>query len=198
MQEFRNKLIEKQKQVVADFENLLKEAPANLKPLLTEMLRVQNTILRRTGYQPPRKEAAKRPPNSSIFENKKSTVQNIQDVKPIENKDVNKDVFEQSEGGAPQATVIENKDVNGDIFEQKELPEIDTPKANPDRLNQTQIKAIKELAASGLNPKQISDELHLNQEKITNYLNRQSKGKGNIIHTSGENDGTIESDKYGK
>jgi hypothetical protein len=197
MQEFRNKLIEHQKNVVKDFENLLKEAPANLKPLLTEMLRVQNTILRRTGYQPPRKEAAKRPPNSSIFEKKKSTFQNIQDVKPIENKDVNKSVFEQSDTEAPRATVIENKDVNSDVFEQTELPEIDQPKANPQRLSQTQIKAIKELAAKGLNPKQISDELHLNQEKIQSFLNRQNKGKGNILHTSGQNDGTIESDKYG-
>jgi DNA-binding NarL/FixJ family response regulator len=198
MQEFRNKLIEHQKNVVKDFENLLKEAPANLKPLLAQIVTVQKNVLRKTGYQPPRKEAAKRPPNSSIFEKKKSTVQNIQDIKPIENKDVNESIFEQSDTEAPQATVIENENVNTEVFEQKELPEINTPKANPQRLNPTQIKAIKELAAKGLNPKQISDELHLNQEKIQSFLNRQNKGKGSIIHTSGENDGTIEGDKYGK
>jgi hypothetical protein len=206
MQKFNQELIDGQKEIVAAYERAIttkgyKEANTTFQRTLNGILKIQKQVLQRLGHKPERKATTKTGPQKDLFNKTvESAGETVADVPVLENKNVNKDLFDENKGvEVTEVEELKNDVTNKDLFEPSDdLPKVEA-KANPKRLNPTQSKDIQRLAGDGLNTKQISDELMIDQEKVEGHLKRQSKGKtGNLIATSEGKDKTIEDLKYDK
>lgn len=199
MSDFKKKVLAGQLEIIKSYEEILKKSPGDDRQQMQQILNVQKQIARQLGYRP-ELTAKKKEPSWDIFT---KTTKSDGEIPVYENKDVNTKVFDSSvEVEKTEAKAIKNENVNTKIFEQKPVVEEskDKQKANPERLNQTQSKDIKRLAGEGLNAKQISDKLMINQSKVDGILKKMGKGASNLIATSTSinKNKTIEGEKYDK
>lgn len=182
-------LKEGQKKVLESYEKLQKECPYELVGTLQKVVNVQKRILHELGYRKPVDKTKNAPPKD-LFTNKESS-----SMLPVDKKDKEIKGDKPPKGLFKEKTVAEtigNDDVQVNkevppkgLFEEKEAVATKEEKANPKRLNPTQMAAIKALALEGFNIKQISDKLMIVEAKVSKHLG--SKGKksgGNLLATN--------------
>ena len=189
-------LIESQEEVVKGYQEAYDNAPFELKRLCREVLTVQKSILVKMGKSST-KSTKVTPPKEGFFKNPNKSDGELATDSSAEIKNVvtKKGMFKAGKVEDLDLTSHEilNKDTpKKGMFDKPEIEDTEE-KANPRRLSPGQTKSIKDLAAQGLNAKQISDKVMIVQVKVEGVLKKMKKqGGGNLIGISKTSKGTLE------